>query len=470
LALCAGICLAATPLHGDVAAELAALRRQVAELQARIDVLASRIEDMPAEQPAGPPGPGGRDSAAAARIPALCPSVGPYPAESLPVEAPVLTAGPEGFRLHSADRAWELRVRASIQTDYRAYLDDGGVNNNDRFLMRRLRPSLEGRLGERVSFRVTPDLAPAAVLLTNAYGILHISPELFLLVGKHESPVVFENLCSQTNLIMVERGFPTMLGPDRDIGLQLFGHAFAGRLDYTVAALAGAQNNASVVTDPDDNIELAARLFSHPFRHLHGSVLRGLGGGYAITHGRQENTAPGSISTPGQQAGFRYRPGVQAAGIHTRHAPQGYWYAGPFGALLEYALSSQEVALDAARARLEHRAWQVMVNWMLSGEDATFGAVVPQHPVDPAAGQWGAWQLAARVQQVRLDAGAFPQFADPAQSFSRATAYGLALNWYLNRNLKASVLCEHTRFNADGADNQDRKDENILFSRMQLQF
>src|SRR5690606_3872598 len=132
--------------------------------------------------------------------------------------------------------------------------------------------------------------------------------------------------------------------------------------------------------------------------------------------------APSNLNTPGQQAGFRYLAGSLADGNHTRHAPQAYWYYGSFGLLTEYTISDQEVSNGDVTEKLKHEGWQVLTTWVLTGEKASYGAIAPKSAFDPSNGHWGAWEISARVQELKIDDDAFPVFSSRAQSFSRATA------------------------------------------------
>src|SRR5580700_8955786 len=59
-------------------------------------------------------------------------------------DAPIVTAGPDGFALKSADGNFVLRLRGYAQADGRFYLADQAHNGVDTFLLRRVRPILEG--------------------------------------------------------------------------------------------------------------------------------------------------------------------------------------------------------------------------------------------------------------------------------------------------------------------------------------
>jgi len=53
---------------------------------------------------------------------------------------------------------------------------------------------------------------------------------------------------------------------------------------------------------------------------------------------------------------------------------------------------------------------------------------------------------------------------------SKATAWGVGLNWYLNQNYKWSVNYDVTSFEGGAPGGADRPDEKAVFTRFGLQF
>ena len=75
----------------------------------------------------------------------------------------------------------------------------------------------------------------------------------------------------------------------------------------------------------------------------------------------------------------------------------------------------------------------------------------------------------ARVQELTVDDAAFPKYADIKKSAKSADGWGVGLNWYLSRNVKASLDYETTSFEG-GAAKGDRPDEQVVFTRVQYAF
>ena len=394
--------------------------------------------------------------------------------EAAAAAAPTTTtvaAGASGFSLTSGDKKFQLRVRANVQADARFFLGDE-INGNDTFLIRRLRPSFEGTLGEKFAFRLMPDLAPSVFNLLDAYVTYTHSTAFNVLVGKTKTPFDLERLVSQTDLLFIERAYPTSLGPNRDLGVQLYGDVLDGRLTYQIAWQNGVADNGTSITDTDDGKEVALRLFAHPFKNDAGSPLSGLGLGAAYSFGQKNTGAPAGYRTNAQQTFFSWRTTVLNNGTHTRFEPQAYYYNGSFGLIGSWVSSRQELttSLTVPSTEITNTAWYLAGHYVLTGEDATYRGVTPAKNFNWTEGTWGAWEVAARYGQLEIDDAAFPLFANLATSASRADGLSLGVNWYLNRNVKASLNYETTDFTGGATGPVTRETEQAILTRVQLRY
>lgn len=382
-------------------------------------------------------------------------------------KAPVLSAGEHGVQLQSADGNFRARIGGYLQADGRFYFQDHSAAN-DGFLIRRARPIIEGTVFKDFDFRIMPDFAGSAVTLEDAYLNWKLRPEVQIQAGKFTAPVGLERLQSSTVLAFPERGYPTSLVPNRDIGVELHGTVF-DTLEYALGIFNGAPDGASVVMDSDNGEDVEGRLFARPFVSMTNSLLNGVGFGVAGTYGQHRN-APASYKTIGQQTFFSWANGVSENGTTWRVAPQATYYAGPFGLLGEYTEVSHDVRSAAARAELRNSAWQVIAIWALTGEKESFRGLDPNRRFDPAAGGWGALELALRYSGLDIDNAAFPAFANPATSASAANTFGVGLNWYLNANVRLSTDYSLTHFDGGNQGAVTKQDEQVVISRVQISF
>ena len=389
--------------------------------------------------------------------------------------APTVSAGASGFSLRSADSNFVLRVRGYLQADSRWYVNDHEAGDaNDTFLLRRVRPILEGTVWDKYDFRVMLDFGSAVnssannnAYVQDAYFTARWFDEFQFVGGKMKEPVSLERLQSGANLPFVERGYTAQVAPNRDVGFLFQGELFEA-LNYQVGAFNGTADGGSAdIESADDEKDAAARLFAHPFRRPEIEPLKEFGIGIAGTYGNHEG-ALRSFSSPGQQRIFGYASGAAADGNHWRLAPQGYWYWGPFGLFGEYLVSNQEIVDGVEAERLEHTAWQLAASYVLTGERNSWRGITPKRPFSVKDGGWGAVELTARVQQLDVDDNAFPTFAS-TDNATEANSWGVGLNWHLNRNFKLQVNYDHSDFKG-GTSELLRDGEQSLFTRAQISF
>jgi phosphate-selective porin OprO/OprP len=385
-------------------------------------------------------------------------------------DAPKLTAGPEGFALQSASGDFRLQLRGYAQFDGRFFSGDEGKLAISTFALRRVRPLFQGTLGKSFEFQIMPDFGGGTTVLQDAWLDFKPSPKLRVRVGKYKAPVGLERLQSATALTFVERAFPTLLVPNRDLGVMVHGELSGGIVAYAAGVFDGAPDGGSLDVDLSDSKDLAGRVFLSPFRKAK-SALQGLGFGIAGTTGRQSGPLPAYRSS-GLASVISILAGVTADGTRQRYSPQLSFYSGPFGLLAEYARSESWVKkADAARVELGGSAWEVTASVSLTSDTASYAGTRPKKPFDPAKAQWGALDLVARVHGLELDRSTYESgVVDPAKSARKVFAWAVGLNWSMTRNIKQVVDFERATFEGGAAEGGDRAPENAIFIRTQLSF
>jgi phosphate-selective porin OprO/OprP len=423
---------------------------------------------------------GGASASAAAQSAVPAPSPTPSPAPS-PAPSPSpepsrpWTAGyKNGFTLQSDTGDFVLKVTGYLHADGRFALGDGAGAVTDTFLLRRVRPTVQGTVAQYFDFVLTPDFGGGTAVVQDAYVDVRFTPKLRVRVGKTKVPLGLERLQSAQYMAFVERALTSNLVPNRDVGLMVLGDLEDGVLAYQVGVFDGVPDGGSVDTDTNDAKDLAGRVFVMPWRKRSTSPLRGLGVGFAATRGTATGALRGytSVSQVGIDA---YLASVTASGRRRRFSPQGYFYSGPFGLLAEYVRSSHEVqrvetGSPTLRTSLENSAWNITASYLVTGEEAGFGAVKPKSFFVPQSGTWGAVQIVARLNRLSLDPDTFPVYADPSRSVRKATAWAVGVNWVWNSNLKYVLDYEQTRFQGGAPGSGDRADEKSVQSRLHLSF
>src|SRR5262245_10442631 len=257
-------------------ADKKALEEKVEDLDRKMRLLEQRLEQAIGSARGEPAAPTSAPAAREAQVEALDQKVrmlerrieiDQEQAAAKAKDAPVFTAGREGFSLRSADGSYQLRIRGYLQADGRFFADDKERANVDTFHLRRVRPILEGTVGKFFDFRIMTDFGGGTATVQDAY--IDARPWSWgkLRAGKYKPPVGLERLQSGSELLFVERGLPTNLVPNRDVGAQLHGELFDGAFSYALGAFNGVPDLGSGDLDNNDSKEFAGRVFVQPFNH-----------------------------------------------------------------------------------------------------------------------------------------------------------------------------------------------------------
>jgi phosphate-selective porin OprO/OprP len=478
------------------------LRKALEEEKERIRRLEQRLQD--AESRTAPPGAAGAPAAGstpgAASAPAAQGSAvapGAPPVSSTPV---ITSFGSDGFTLKSADGANVLRLRGNVSVDGRYFTDSYTPPTADTWLVRRLRPTLEGTIDGRYDFRIMPDFAMGKSIVQDAWAAARVQPWLVLTFGKFKAPMGLERLQLEQFARFIEPALTADLLPYRDLGFKVGGAFGGGVLSYDVGVFDGVLDSGSTDgnTSPDFNstgkFTFEGRAFAKPFLDLDADFLRGLGLGVAGSYVNNRGTVTSattnallaSYKTTGQQPLFSYRSDTLvsgavnnatiAQGIERRLAPQFNYYYRSLGLLGEYVQVDQQVqrqvvATSVRHATLRHDAWQLQASFFLTGEDEGYEKAAPRR--DLGHGGLGALELVARYHAIHFDSAAFDgaanSFANPATAVRDAHAVGVGINWYFNRNVKTQLDYEVTHFDG-GFASGNRPNEQVLTSQFALIF
>jgi phosphate-selective porin OprO/OprP len=401
---------------------------------------------VPGLAPAAP-GPASASPASTARLPAAAkapPDAARFPSAAPP---PFPSDREAMFVVRSGESA--LRAGGYVQADLRHLAGETELG------ARRLRLVLAGKLGHRVAFRFMPDFAGATPAIFDAYVDVG-GGAARLMAGVFKVPFGLERLQNATSLWFLERGLPTELGPNRDVGAQVHGEPFGPLLRYAVGVFNGTSDGANDYARRDGALVGALHAFAFPLRESDAGPLRGLGLGAAATAGkvRGDATVPrlGAARSPALEPLGAYVEGARADGASTRGALQAVWEAGRVFVLAERVVSTQAaVDGESRQATLRREAWQVLASFAITDDDVGFAGVRPRRPFDLARGTPGALVASARVGELVVGPGAFGRLLDPGASAARVRSAGASLTWALDDHLRAQAeLVVTTREGPDG--------------------
>lgn len=406
----------------------------------------------------------------------------------------------DGFSIKSEDRNYKLQVGGYTQVEAREFADNkkGDLGYASSIIPRRVRLVIQGTVAHDFDFYIQPEFgynntyssitatAPTAyaVGLQDAWIDWKYFPQATIKAGKFKTPFDLENLQDTRYTSFTEIGLTGNLSPQRDLGAELTGSLFDDIVNYAGGIFDGAADHENsyggFATAPGDTNEKAgvARIFIKPFKDISIDPLKGLGIGYAASYGKVKGSDIPNYVSPGQAPVFSYNSGVTAAGPQIRTSPQAYYYYKSLGILGEKVNSQEELEYTSGghvyRDKPTNRAWEVTGSYVLTGEDASYNGVTPNHDFDLSTGHWGAFELVSRYGQLRLDSSIFTEnFANLNTSISLERAWATGINWYLNRNVKMAFGFEQTKFRRgapNGTSTDDRKTENLFTTTLQVGF
>lgn len=371
------------------------------------------------------------------------------------------------FQIESADGQHKLEFHAYVDVDGRWFLTDkGGVNT---WLIRRARPSLDGRLFKYFDFTLQPDFAGSKLQLLDAYGDLHFWSELQLRIGKMKPPIGLERLQSSRDTFFPELALPSQLPPNRDVGAELHGNLGNGTVEWAVGVFNGVTDGQVGEQDANDAKDYEGRVFFQPFIPTDIAPLKSLGLGVAGLVGSEQN-APSPYQTPSQTTFFSYSSSAVQLGKRTVVNPEAYYYYGPVGAQFELVRANEHWVTPTTGANIGITSW-ALSGAVAVGGDETWRGVQVKHPVDFQQGNYGAFELGARFSSLRVGDLAFARgFAKRDTSAQLANEWGLVASWHLATWNHLRLAYEHTSFRGGAPNGGDKKAESLIDTRFQVAF
>jgi len=390
---------------------------------------------------------------------------------------PVVQANGSGLLFRSADTTYSIRLRGVLRAAGTWDLNDENNQTVDQFQNQTVRLGFEGALARKIEYKIQADFSKGAVGLQDAYTDLKLAKWAVVRVGKFQVPLGWERFQAPGDLSFYDRALPSSIAPNRDVGVQVGGDLFEGRLQYAIAGVNGGADGSNINGDGNDDKDGYARLWALPAKGSGLVWLEGLGLGVAGSYGYHDNL-PTNYRTAGGQTFFTWNAIDSVKGEGWRIAPQASWTAGPYwiwGELIRSveqvrtsaigATTTDSVGKGSANKGLVYRytskaavepgtpteigvqAWQAGISWVVTGEDASEKGVKPRHPFDGSENSgWGALELSTRLSGLTVDDEAFPVYADTAKSAKSALAWAVAANWHLVKGTRIQVAFEQTLF------------------------
>ncbi|MCP4579656.1 MAG: hypothetical protein GY846_25575 [Deltaproteobacteria bacterium] len=364
-----------------------------------------------------------------------------------------------GFYLRSREKnLFELRIGSLLQVDYRYFNYDGsGVDpDKNRFDIRRARLLLTGHLYRRFFYKFQYQFAGAGSRrLLDAYVDTRVLPFISLRVGQFKEPFSLEQVTSSKNILFAERSMGYLLTPLRDVGLMAHASLWKDRIYYGVGIFNGDGLDDSVGGD-SDSPEFTGRIVYAPFRNMGIPIWNGLqvGGSYSYAKADRNNVKV-VVITSGLTPFFEINSAakfniIRKVNARTRYGAELAWAYGPLLLWGEYInLQFSDVKTSDAQFNINLEDHYGSLLWMITGEEPKLknGKIQAIRPLrNLGRGGWGALGLAFRYDNFDAGDSAYKHLIDPKTYVREATAYTIAINWYLNPYIRLLLNATRTSF------------------------
>jgi phosphate-selective porin OprO and OprP len=356
--------------------------------------------------------------------------------EVQPGPAPTFSDVTDSFTFHP---------RGTFQIDYAAYHSRaGGYDYSNGTDIRRGRIGFDGTAWKVWRYRIEAELVKNSVNLLDAYIQYTGFKNVVLTVGQHKAPFGLEANSTDALNEFLERGMFTnafgAVGAERRVGASI---AYSTpKITATVGIFGAGEGVQRNATTPDEAYSVNGRVTYEPIndagRVVHAgvsafhvsqiaanSITLGDRPGTRVDNGLIESVVLGPVTT-----GTAQTKGVRDA---TYWGTEGAVVFGPFSAQGEYGHLNVNRYGTARSGNFD--GYYLFGTFFLTGESHGYKGglidrVKPFNDFNPAAGHWGAFEIAARYDRMDLTDHAISPLSHLASSWTGG------LNWYLNPNTR----------------------------------
>lgn len=394
----------------------------------------------------------------------------------------------DGLRFRTGDRSFDVRIGGLMQTDLMLY-DRGYPVDND-FDIRRARLFISGRLYKYFNFKFEGEFEGGSTnRLVDAYANYEYFPYMKFQIGQFKEPYSLEWLTADKDLIFMERSMGYYLTPARDVGFMIYGGLFKDALLYSAGVFNGDGTDATRRSQKDDR-EFTGRLVALPFKHFGPSFLQGLQLGGSFSYARLDTSDFNiDIRTPARNTFFSAKSRAKFSvlqdieSLHRMNFELAYAYRSVvfMGEFYKNEYSELKFS-DTEPFDFYLKSWYASMLWMVTGErpllkSGILQAITPCHNFDLKERRWGALGIGLRYEQFIGEQLVYDYLVDRGYSVRRATSCTVAMNWYLNKQMRMSLNYSRTWFTDPlfyGTDPEGNSyydnEENAWFARFQLEF
>jgi phosphate-selective porin OprO/OprP len=291
-----------------------------------------------------------------------------------------------------------------------------------------------------------------------------------LRVGQFKVPFSLTTLQSDAQLDFIGRSIIVdNFSPSYDVGAMVFSDKKYKHFDYAFGVFNGRGLNQS---ENNNSKFLIGRIEAAPFISSGQATLSKLYLGFSAAYGKNSNpVGKTSYKTVTEVPVFTFNDSINQIGKNSVYGYDLVWYYKSFSASAEYLqFHGQYLRNSTDNIDFTSNGYYLAGTFILTGEEKKRNQFVkPKKEFDPVNRTWGAFEVAARFEVVRLSSSYvlanFSKGTDALKSIS------VGLNWYLNDDVKVILNYYHYMFNQNIVleSKSYQSSYNVIF-RVQYQF
>lgn len=344
-----------------------------------------------------------------------------------------------GPNLSDVSGAFTFKPRGMLEIDYAGYNERaGGYDYSNGTMIRRGRFGFDGTAFRNFAYRIEAEFVGGSVNLLDAYVQYTGFKKWTITVGQHKAPYGLEANTSDAFNTFLERGMANVafgaVGAERRVGVSV--NYATDHLNATIGLFGAGEAVGRSTSTPDEAYGGNARVVWEPINDTDRVVHLGVSAFKATNFDGHSITQLGDRPNSRVDGGRIESITVANAKDATFLGGEAALVHGPFSVQGEY--DHLKVDRYGALPDVNFEGFYVFGSVFLTGESRSFRQGVvdrlkPFREFNPQKGNWGAFEVALRYDQLDLT----DHHLSPLTK--RATSWTTALNWYLNGNLKLMV-------------------------------
>ncbi len=349
----------------------------------------------------------------------------------------------KGLEIKTKDENFKAAIggRLHAQAAFHGRDHVGGEEASDGLEIRRGRLYMRGVLYRDWKYKAELDFAGNGVEIKDFWlAYTGLGGLDYIGIGHQKQPYSLEVEMSTNDIPFIERALDyafTQAVVDRALGLRLQTH---GKYWFAAGGIYG-QSIDSPETG-DEGWGTAGRFIFSPLHDDRRVVHLGIRGAYRVP-GDQDRTARFRFESTHQSNLYLVNTGkIRRVDNTVLAGAEAAFVYGPVS--LEGEYTHAVVARKGGIGDLDFDGFHIQATWSLTGESRAaayriksgeFKRLKAHQYFYPAVGSWGAWEVAARYGWIDLN--------DQDVRGGKAQDISVALNWYLNRNIRFMLDYTH---------------------------